>query len=147
MAWWTTLGLAGGTAAGGAAVAVVGAAAFVGYVFIYPQFRPADPTLEPPVEIAAPAIHMPDQAVAAPAIPEPAAAVAAPINPEPAVPVVDAGPPPPVFDVVRIDAQGAALIAGIASAAVTDALSPCLILQGPSSRVVCNWPPKLWMIQ
>lgn len=98
MAMRTSLGSTGGAVIGGAAVAAVGVAAVVGYVFVLPSFQADDPAVSAPTEISAPAT---ETVTAAPQDP-----VAAPIP----------TPEPPVFDVVRIDAKGAALIAGIAPA-------------------------------
>ncbi len=105
MAWWTTLGWTGGTAAGGAAVAVVGVAAVVGYVFVLPYFNAEEPA---PLEVALPVPPEIDQPESQPEI--------QPVDPGVLSEPVEVAPPPPIFDVVRIDAQGAALVAGIAPA-------------------------------
>ncbi len=100
MSFLSALG-AGSTAALGGVAAAVVVVGVVGYVFVLPMFD------EPPPAVPAePAVQVAPEA-AAPAAPETTA------DTETAAPLV------PVFDVVRIDAQGGAVVAGTALAGVT----------------------------
>ena len=101
MAAWSSPDFGRGILGGVAAAAAVAAVGALGYVFVYPQFQDA-PQLDPAeVAVVAPSTQVApaDQTVVTPTETQPAATAIA----------------PPSFDVVRVDAKGAALVAGTGS--------------------------------
>ena len=120
MALWTALGLGAGATVGTAAAAVVVIGA-VGYYVILPQFVEPDEDTTAAVEeaVVEPVEDVEDppeivEAEEAPAA-EPEVETAEVVE-EPAAPEAPPVPRVPTFDVVRVDAMGSALVAGIADA-------------------------------
>ena len=122
MALWTALGLGAGATVGTAAAAAVVVIGAVGYFVILPQFDDPEPEVtEVVVQEDNPVPVMEDP----PAAPELEATDDAPTvddsTPAPEVaeveePTDEPAPTVPSFDVARVDAQGSALVAGIADA-------------------------------
>lgn len=120
MALWTALGLGAGATVGTAAAAVVVIGA-VGYYVILPQFVEPDGDTTAAVQeaVVEPVEDVEDppeivEAEEAPAA-EPEVETAEVVE-EPAAPEAPPAPRVPTFDVVRVDAMGSALVAGIADA-------------------------------
>ena len=129
MSFWSSLGLSGGAAVSTAAAVTVVIAGFVGFQLTR---DPADPPA--PVEVAAP-VEVEAPSVAPEVVAETADEIAGVATPEAEMPEIVAEvvteletvpeptpvgvvalPSPPEFDVVRVDADGGALVAGRAQA-------------------------------
>ncbi|EBA03760.1 Peptidoglycan-binding LysM [Rhodobacterales bacterium HTCC2150] len=111
MAFWSSFGLSGGAAAGAAASVAVAVGGFYGYK----QLNPAAPDV-PVAEITAPETSsetapVVEETVAKvePKAPEPVTEEIVVVEEEPAAPII------PIFDLVRVDPEGAAAIAGTAA--------------------------------
>ena len=118
MALWTALGLGAGAAVAATGVAVVGA---VAYYVILPQF--VEPGKDTTSFVQEAVVETVEDAEDPPAIVEaeeaPTAeteAETAEVEDAPAAPEAPPAPRVPTFDVVRVDAMGSALVAGIADA-------------------------------
>lgn len=118
MALWTALGLGAGAAVAATGVAVVGA---VAYYVILPQF--VEPGKDTTSFVQEAVVETVEDAEDPPAIVEAGEAPTAETEAEtaevedaPAAPEAPPAPRVPTFDVVRVDAMGSALVAGIADA-------------------------------
>jgi len=120
MALWAALGLGAGATVGTAAAAVVVIGA-VGYYVILPQFVEPDEdttaTVQEAVVETVEEVEDPPEIVEAEEVPTAETeAETAEVVDAPAAPEAPPAPRVPTFDVVRVDAMGSALVAGIADA-------------------------------
>lgn len=110
MSIWAKLGPAGQSLVAGGVAAALAAGVYFGAMKT-PQKAPAEEAATP-AAVPAPAVEAPEAQPEKPEVPD---AAPAPAAEQPAEAPVVALPPPPTFDVVRVEADGAALVAGSAA--------------------------------